>query len=68
MADCLLGLNPEFPKDRFYGEDPSLSFAERCDRFSVGDSVKVDCDRDDGDLQNYSSDEEVKKLLILRSS
>jgi hypothetical protein len=45
-VDCLLGLNPAMPVDRFYGEEPSLSFAERCEKFTKGCSVYLDVDRE----------------------
>lgn len=65
-SDCLLGLNPGLPKDSFYGEEPSLWFAEKCSSFSAGDGVFVDCERYSGELENYSDDPEVKELLRLR--
>lgn len=62
-AGCLLKLNPELPKDRFYGEEPALDYADKCDHFSAGKSVAVDCDREEGALENYSGDPEIKNLL-----
>lgn len=62
-ADCLLHLNPELPHDRFYGETPHLEFAEKCEKFSEGTCVDVDCDQESGPLEVYSEDEEIKELL-----
>jgi len=62
-ADCLLDLNPELPKDRFYGEEPALNFANECSKFSPGDSVQVDVDMELGGLEEYSDDPEIKELL-----
>lgn len=62
-VDCLLKKNPDFPADRFYEETPSLTFAESCNKFSEGGSVYIDVDQEDGALENYSDDLEIKKLL-----
>ena len=62
-VDCLKNKNPDFPKDRFYGKEPAIAYADQCDTFSAGESVTVDCDRNDGALENYSDDEEIKALL-----
>jgi len=62
-ADCLLGLNPGLPHDRFYGETPELDFAKTCEKFAAGYGVGVDVDQDLGALENYSDDEEIKELL-----
>jgi hypothetical protein len=62
-ADCLLGLNASMPVDRGWGTEPALDFAAQCQRFTKGDSVQVDCDREAGALENYSEDEEVRALL-----
>jgi hypothetical protein len=60
---CLLDLNPQFPVDRFYGEEPALNFAETCSKFSEGGAVGVDCDQELGALENYTDDEEIKQIL-----
>ena len=65
-ADCLLGLNADMPVDRAWGIEPALDFAAQCARFTAGDPVSVDCDREAGDLENYSEDAEVKELLKAR--
>lgn len=65
-ADCLLGLNPDLPKDRWYGEEVALRFAEKCPQFAEGEPVSVDCDREEGALENYSKDPEIKALLRAR--
>ncbi|MCP4392655.1 MAG: hypothetical protein GY804_00010 [Alphaproteobacteria bacterium] len=68
-VDCLLGLNPSLPEDRFWGEEPVLTFAETCEKFEAGVGVDIDCDRED--LTNsddplssaYAEDPEIKLLL-----
>ena len=62
---CLLNLNPEFPKDRWYEEDASIKFAEKCNsyQFNNGFITSVDVDHECGTLENYSEDEEIKLLL-----
>ena len=67
-ADCLIGQNPDLPQDRFYGEEPALLYAVKCERFIPGESVKIDCDHEDGALLNYSDDPEIKALLHERYS
>lgn len=62
-TSCLLGLNPKFPDDRWYGKAESLKFAEKCEKFYAGEPVEVDCDMEHGDLVNYSDDPEIKALL-----
>jgi hypothetical protein len=62
-ADCLRGLNPGLPKDHFYGEQEELKFAETCKSFIAGDNVYIDVEQEDGALENYSDDEEIKELL-----
>lgn len=67
-ADCLLGLNPELPSDRWYGEAKELKYASKCGQFSAGDPVAVDVDQEDGPLQSYSDDYEIIELLAERQS
>lgn len=62
-ADCLLNLNPGFPEDYWYGEEPALAYAENCPRFTPGEPTMIDVDREKGDLENYSDDPELKQLL-----
>lgn len=68
-VDCLLGLNPKLPEDRFWDEEPALKYAEECERFVVGDGVYIDCDRedlanyDDPLSSTYTDDPEIKALL-----
>lgn len=57
------GTEANCPKDRFYGVHPALKYAESCCGFAPGHPVDVDVDHDDGDLENYSDDPEVKELL-----
>jgi hypothetical protein len=63
IINCLLKMNPGFPKDRFYGGDPALLFAEQCSRFVRGEPVDVDVEQEEGPLENYSQDPEIKELL-----
>ena len=67
-VNCLLNLNPKFPVDRGYGLEPDLAYAEECTKFCAGGSVQVDCDQDDGALENYSDDAEIKELLRKRGT
>jgi hypothetical protein len=67
-VDCLIGAHPNFPVDRWYGEEPELEYAENCEKFSEGECVQVDCDRDEGNLWNYSDDPEIIELLKKRAS
>ena len=62
-VDCLLHKNEDFPKDRFYGEEPALNFANNCVFYEEGGSVEIDVDQDEGAFENYSSDEKIKLLL-----
>lgn len=62
-VDCLLGLNPDFPEDEFYGEDPCLLYAQKCNNFTKGAGVKVNVDLEEGKLEDYSENIEVKELL-----
>jgi hypothetical protein len=65
-ADCLLSLNPAMPVDRAWGLEPQLDFATQCAKFTKGEPVSVDCDQENGDLESYSEDAEVKALLRAR--
>ena len=60
---CLKNLNPQFPVDAWYGECPEGLFAAECQSYAAGHGPHVDVDREEGDLENYSDDEEVKQLL-----
>jgi hypothetical protein len=62
-VDCLLGKNAGMPSDKFYGRAECLGFAETCDTFMAGDCIEVDCDQEDGALENYSDDADLKELL-----
>jgi hypothetical protein len=68
-ADCLLGEHPDMPVDRFYGEEPELQYAEKCDRFIAGEGPGIDVDREaladwnDPLSSAYTDDEEIKELL-----
>lgn len=70
-AICLKDENPGLPKDRWYGEEPVLDFAEECKSFEAGQPVEIDCDREEcgyGDKARpihlaYSNDPEIQALL-----
>ena len=62
-ADCLLNLHPNFPIDRFYGDEPELDFAKKCENFTEGESVEIDCDQEGGEVWEYSDDPEIIELL-----
>lgn len=62
-VDCLIEKNASMPTDHWYGETPALNVAESCSDYTEGNGVEVDCDRESGELENYSSDEEIKELL-----
>ena len=64
-VDCLLGKHPKFPVDRFYGEEEDLLFASKCKKFIRGGSTEIDCDREDDFPEDYSDDEEIRKLLVV---
>ena len=63
-VDCLLGKNSSMPSDKFYSEAECLIFAESCKSFVEGECVEVDCDQEEGALENYSTDADIKALLI----
>lgn len=54
-CDCLLDLNPGFPKDRFWGEEPILDYANQCSSYTQGDGLffNVEDDFDDPDELDY---------------
>lgn len=62
-VNCLLNKNPDFPTDRFYGENEKLNFAATCDGFVDGESIHIDVEKEEGPLENYSDDEDIKLLL-----
>ena len=64
---CILNLNPDFPQDNWYGESPSHKYAEKCHRYAYNNGRKIhfDVDREDGELRNYVSDEEVLAWMLL---
>lgn len=62
-ADCLLNLNPEFPKDNWYGEAEAHDFANVCPRFAKGDPIEIDVDHDRGYILNYADDPEVREII-----
>ncbi len=60
---CLKNANPNFPKDRWYGKEPELEFANQCSLFVEGDSVKRYVDDSDEDMLG-DPDPEINALLI----
>lgn len=70
-AHCLLKKNPEYPRDYWYGHDPSVKHAEKCDVFKAGEPVEIDVERADGSylgygkwsMEDYSQDPEIRQLL-----
>ena len=62
-VSCLLNHNPNFPKDYWYGEEPTLAFATKCPQFTPGEGPQIDVERTLGDIANYSDDPEIKQLL-----
>ena len=62
-VDCLRGLNPGFPEDEFYGKEPSLLYAQKCDNFIKGKCVWINVDMEGRELEDYSDSIEVKELL-----
>ena len=59
---CLKRLHPDGDFDRFYGENQKLKHAEKCESFEVGGGLHIDCDRENGGVENYTNDPEVIKL------
>lgn len=45
-CDCLFNLNPGFPKDRFWGEEPVLDYAEQCPKYSQGSGLYFNVEDD----------------------
>lgn len=60
---CLLGLNPKLPEDRFYGEEPTLLYATKCDKFTPGDHPHLDVEHDCCGPETYTDDPEILVLL-----
>ena len=65
---CLLDINPYFPEDRFYGKEPSLEYARKCDSYREGEGISLDVDRDCQSMNQklsdaYTQDEELRSLL-----
>jgi len=63
MVYCLKNANPNFPKDRWYGEEPELEFANQCPLFVEGNSVKRYVEDSDEDMLG-NPDPEINALLI----
>jgi len=56
-VDCLLNLHPKFPIDRFYGEESELDFAKKCENFTEGKGMKIDCGQEYREGWDYSDDQ-----------
>lgn len=59
---CLERVHPEGDFDRFYGENPRLEHAKVCKTYEKGDGLVIDCDWEDGGIENYTSDPEIIEL------
>lgn len=60
---CLHGLNPDFPVDRFYGEEKTLLFAEACPSFKEGEPIGVDVESYGVLPEEYCNDPEIFDLF-----
>lgn len=60
---CLRNAHPNFPKDRWYGEEPELEFANQCPLFIEGNSVKGYVEDSEEDILK-ELDQERKELMI----
>jgi hypothetical protein len=61
---CLKGLNKSLPADGWYGECPEGFFAEECSSYIESrETILIDVDKEDGAMENYTNDEELKGLL-----
>lgn len=67
-ASCILDLNPGLPKDYWYGQEPALNYAEHCSNFTHGEPILVDVDHNEGNLENYTDDPELKALILRRGA
>jgi hypothetical protein len=59
-VDCMLMLNPGFPKDNFYGEEDFLLHANKCSLFSKGEHPHVDVEEEE-----FDADELPRELAVL---
>ena len=59
---CLKKKHPNGCFDLFYGDSKGLDFAEKCDDFTEGERLDIDCDMECGDINAYTDDEEIKEL------
>jgi len=66
-SDCLLGKNPDFPRDRWYGKETALDYANKCDVFIEGELSHFDVE---GEItvEDYKDDTEIYNLLKLWKS
>lgn len=60
--ECLKSKHPEGSFDQFYGESPRLKFANECESYVAGYGIYIDCDMEDGPIENYTSDKEILKI------
>lgn len=65
-GSCLLQKHPEEEFDNWYGKGEDLKYAEKCDSFTEGEAIFIDCDQEDHDyrsgkhlIESYSDDPEV---------
>lgn len=43
---CSKELHPDGTFDRFYGEEPKLNYADKCEGFEAGECIEVDCEQE----------------------
>lgn len=61
-VDCLKKKHPDGCFDLFYGEEAKLNFANECADFIEGEGLFIDCDMEDGGIDAYTDDPEIKAL------
>lgn len=59
---CLKRVHPDGDFDRFYGKNPRLKYAEKCDSFEKGECLAIDCDQEEGAIENYTDNPEIIEL------
>ena len=61
-VSCLKKKHPDGCFDLFYGEEVKLNFANECDYFTKGKGLLIDCEMEDGNIEAYTDDLEIKAL------
>lgn len=62
---CVLGKHPDGSFDRFYGNEPRLAFAAKCNGFVAGEPVELDCE---GENYNEMSADEKARVDAARAA